>query len=299
MWKALMKQTMEQPNLKTLSLNKSITENLIEANKRLDSIQKGLNSYLETKRTAFPRFYFLSNEDLLEILSQIRDPKAVQVHLRKCFENINELEFNESNTEIIAMLSLEKESIQFINPISPTGVVEGWLTEVERTMRDTIQHTIGKALATYSEETREKWLLMWPGQVILAVSQILWTRAATKAIQTNSNIQPLKAYYSLLSDQINQTVKLLRGDLSIVNRMALEALIVTDVHARDTIASLIEAEVADDGDFEWISKLRYYWENNSLVVRMVNASLDYGYEYLGNTGRLVITPLTERCCKFF
>lgn len=71
--------------------------------------------------------------------------------------------------------------------------------------------------------------------------------------------------------------------------------------ARDVIAQLVESQVVGVTDFQWLAQLRYYWddEKNSMLVRMITTEIEYAYEYLGNSGRLVITPLTDRCYRYF
>lgn len=83
-----------------------------------------------------------------------------------------------------------------------------------------------------------------------------------------------------------------------MERITLKALVVIDVHARDVVHDLIVKEIKNVADFDWSAQLRYYWEEkDTLRVKMVTAVIDYAYEYLGNSLRLVITPLTDRCYR--
>lgn len=117
-WHKLMNEIYDDPSASTVMNRKEIGEILKTANEKLERVQKGLNDYLESKRTLFPRFYFLSNDELLEILSETKDPKRVQPHLKKCFEGIAKLQFDDE-LKIHGMYSVEGELVPFVRVIDP------------------------------------------------------------------------------------------------------------------------------------------------------------------------------------
>ena len=90
-----------------------------------------MRDYLESKRAVFARFYFLSNDELLEILSQTKEVENVRPHLRKVFENLVDVTFKPDKT-IVCMFSGEKEKIDFIAAVDPKDKgVEYWMGELE------------------------------------------------------------------------------------------------------------------------------------------------------------------------
>ncbi|NXG19392.1 DYH7 protein, partial [Grallaria varia] len=296
-WREIMKFCVEDPKVLVATSLPGLTEKLQNSNELLDKIMKGLNAYLEKKRLFFPRFFFLSNDEMLEILSETKDPLRVQPHLKKCFEGIAKLDFLH-NLDIKGMCSSEGERIQLISTISTSearGAVEKWLIQVEDVMLKTIRDVIAKSRMAYLETERKRWVLEWPGQVVLCVSQMYWTSEVHEVLCSGS--EGLKGYYDTLQLQLNDIVELVRGKLSKQTRTTLGALVTIDVHARDVIKEMIESGVESETDFQWLAQLRYYWQSENVRVCIINCNVKYAYEYLGNSPRLVITPLTDRCYR--
>ncbi|KAH9490581.1 Dynein heavy chain 12, axonemal [Bulinus truncatus] len=296
-FKDVMLKCAKNPHVLEACTTKGVIEKLIDSNNFLDKINKGLNAYLEKKRLFFPRFFFLSNDEMLEILSETKDPLRVQPHLKKCFEGINKLDFD-AELIIHGMFSGEGENVPFsytVDTNEAKGSVERWLLQVQDCMLVSVRDVIEESIDDYQNTPRKSWVQEWPGQVVICVGSIYWTQEVQESLLMGP--EGLFNYHKVLQDQLTDIVDLVRGKLTTQQRITLGALVVIDVHARDVVFDMAKKGVAAENDFAWLAQLRYYWEEANVLVRITNATVKYAYEYLGNSGRLVITPLTDRCYR--
>jgi len=289
-WRELMRRTSQNLNVMASTAQPQILAQMLKANAELDRIQKHLEEYLETKRAAFPRFYFLSNDELLAILSQARNPQMVQPHLVKCFDAIASLQFTDvpNSIEVTGMVSGEGERVGFVRPVFTRGNTETWLQEVETMMRLTVKTLIKQCLVAYPTTEadtidRSAWLHSWPSQPILVVDQIMWTAgvaAALRQMESGADHHALKSFLAHSKQQIAAMVSLVRGPLDKQVRQMMSSLVILDVHARDVVDKMVQDHTANTHDFEWQKQIRHYFEQTldpSLAAeneRMLAASGD-------------------------
>uniref|UniRef100_A0A667HU43 Dynein axonemal heavy chain 9 n=1 Tax=Lynx canadensis TaxID=61383 RepID=A0A667HU43_LYNCA len=303
-FKELAYDAQKTPNVVEATNKPGLYEKLEGLQSRLHLCEKALAEYLNTKRLAFPRFYFLSSSDLLDILSNGTAPQEVQRHLSKLFDNMAKMEFqldaSEKATKIsLGMYSKEGEYVAFSEPCDCSGQVEIWLNHVLAHMKATVRHGMTEGVAAYEEKPREQWLFDYPAQVALTCTQIWWTTEVGIAFARleEGYENAMKDYYRKQVVQLKTLITMLLGQLSKGDRQKIMTICTVDVHARDVVAKMIAQKVDNAQAFLWLSQLRHRWDDEAkhCFANICDAQFLYSYEYLGNTPRLVITPLTDRC----
>ena len=77
----------------------------------LGKIQKALGEYLERERASFPRFYFVGDEDLLEIIGNSKSIPKLQKHFKKMFAGVTAIILNEEENLVTGLSSKEGEEV--------------------------------------------------------------------------------------------------------------------------------------------------------------------------------------------
>ncbi|CAF1186132.1 unnamed protein product [Adineta steineri] len=283
-----------------------VYEQLESIQERLALCEKALAQYLETKRLAFPRFYFVSPAELLDILSNGNAPEKVMRHLSKLFDSIARLELVDDKRikdaklkEAIAMYSKESEKVDFPSSCDLNGQVEVWLNRVLDKMRETVRYCLAEAINAYEDKPRELWVQDYPAQIALTGSQVYWTMEVNSAFARieEGYENGLKDYYKKAVGQLNALIEMLLTDISPLERQKIETICTIDVHARDVVAKMVHARIENANEFLWQCQLRHRWDEREkdCFANICDAQFRYAHEYLGNQPRLVITPLTDRC----
>lgn len=249
----------------------------------------------QTKRNAFPRFYFLSDDDLLELLGQSTKESIVQKHIKKLFPGINRLKIdtNQKNasTSIVKIVSSEGEEVKLSEPISMVGPIETWLSHLLKQIKMTLIDLIVKCNKT--DQFTVDMMKSYPEQVICLTKAIQFTKQTEKAISAMNLQTHLKA---LKNEIVFYTTKIPK-DVDNLTKIKVRSILLDLVHQATIVQQLIDENVTSVLDWGWVQQMKFFLNVSTkmVTVKMVSAEFEYSYEYLGNVNRLVDTKLTHNC----
>jgi dynein heavy chain len=269
----------------------------------LDKSQKSLTDYLNSKKKVFPRFYFISDEDLLSVLGS-SEASSIQPQLNKLFDNVKSFVFDKSN-KVSRVVSEEDESFALPEPYKPEGAVEIWMTKVDEIMISTLRKMTKEGVFNYAKMERVDWMKKYLGMIVLVAKQIWWTwrvEDVFRKVDEQQDKYAMKKEAEQQTKELKELIDLVRSDLESEDpsggfRRKINNMIIISVHERDIVDRFVRDSILTAKEFEWESQLRFYWRYNlnDIQIEQCTGKFRYGYEYQGLTTRLVITPLTDRC----
>lgn len=267
-------------------------------------IKRALYGYLEKQRELFPRFYFLGNDDLLELIGNSTNIFIIGKHIRKIFPSVSSLELDDNGISISAVISPENEKLVMSKPVSflTQSSLVIMLKDLEEMIQRTLSHLIGKLVEMlYSEDSDvtlyegvASLLMHYPNQIILLGFQI-W---ATRLIETNAENGLLSQSGKQLRIACQSLTALVKAHDDLLLRVKAENLLIELIHKLSIIDKLSQLEHAPLSSFCWFEEPKVYLRDEDLIdtlskveVQIGNYCTLYGFEYLGAPQKLAYTPL--------
>lgn len=275
----------------------------------LGKVRRSLNEYLEKQRELFPRFYFIGNEDLLEIIGNSNNIDSLGPHLSKMFQGVAALEFDDHTSSIVSVLSPQGETVPLRTPISLIKYPHliSWLVALEHEIKVTLESLTRLAVSKFSrfylvtEPTITGDVILnlineFPSQVNDLALNINFTLSVESAMTNNR----LKDVHDRVVGLIAQLTEQLHSKREPLERRKVEFMIIEIIHQRDIIGDLIDKK-SDDLKFLWNIQQRFYHQPKSklgdlqsVIMKQSHCQFNYGFEFQGAPDKLVYTSSMDQ-----
>ncbi len=302
-FKTIMVGVHKKPNIRFQCRDKSKISELKIILHNFEVAEKILTEHLDSKKNEFSRFYFLTEQDLLQIMGSADPLNTINPNMVKLYENCKELFTHSKDKKMIAgMKSQEDESLDFEKPIKIDSQqqVGIWMNKVDDEMKATLKYLTKSAIFEFTKLELAKFILTHLGMITLLCVESWWTYALEDVFfrVKNGDKYAMKKELERQSEFLMNLVKIVRrAELTKQDRMKLNNLIIRVVHGREIVDKFVRDSIMSMREFEWESQLKFSWDKkqDDIIIKQCNGSFYSCYEYQGLGNRLVVTGLTDRC----
>jgi len=260
---------------------------------QLDICKKSLSDFLDGRRRQFPRYYFTSEADLLDILSNGSSPEKVLKHTSKVYLQTETLVLHkderteEDRPYAIGWVSgVGVENVEFEPRVPLNGKVEIYQQTLLDAMKQTLFNNLTRSVVRYSAMSRGEWLMHKkpapnpkddasdPAQIILITLAVYYVQEVEEVFRgfakPDNNGQGMKDYMKKQVGQLNELIRLTQTKLNKSDRTRVMVCITMDAHSRDIVIGMIREEVKEVTHFMWQSQLKHKFRKPGANASFVN-----------------------------
>ncbi|XP_058817897.1 dynein axonemal heavy chain 2-like [Topomyia yanbarensis] len=284
--------------------------------KRFEDLFQSLNEIMQSKRKSCVRLYLISDHLLIKLIAHPFNVEFVNQAIQQMFENISsvcmrrhDLPLRYYHWEVSGVYTKDNESIKFLKPLVLDNLasIEQIINEIEQCIREFLKNALRGCLLqlkrNYFNRVECGWLNTWIHQVCLkstSIENTLHIRNALVQANLLGKIKPLKMlrtmHNKLLNELTTASKNLSNTDESAWLRKKIDDMVIMEINARDVINHLVLQKVTGLKNFEWLSQVRTYWndQTGACSTAHLNSIMHYGYECKPSSQPIFMNPHTDR-----
>ena len=298
LWREIMSAVTEGPSWKSVSEDTSLFYRLESIDQDLNRLMPLLQKYFEQARRSCTRLYFLSDDELADVLAcEYDDLSLINKYVHYLYPAVRCLEIHGLNRSLCTVISEYGDTLNLI-PILPTKNVrpEVWLSALEQKISSALCKEINRARKTHLDSDHvSQWIEMHVEQALLVVYSIYFVCDVERALSSASfYCNELKAISRSKDAIISQCASFHLVSMSTLTRKKLSSMIIMIKNQQSMLENMINAKIIIGvGDFEWQRYVRVHWRNTAsgcqegVDVHVIHRSYAYGMEYSGNQQNMV------------
>ncbi|OHT05712.1 Dynein heavy chain family protein [Tritrichomonas foetus] len=309
-WSNIARHTLKDTRLFSVCAYPSLLESLKENNTTMEQILASLGKFLDTKRQAIPRLFFLGNEEVLTLSTTSNFALFTSI-LTKIFMHVARIDCHEhdgaegeaayaSNNlqrlKIYGLVGEDGDSIQFQRHIQCGASMETWVNQLIDTMKTTVKDSIAASIPGCQSGSFIDWVMTTPTYIAFITLNVVFCNEMEECFATyESNPRAFQQYESILKRRIEDTSDSFLLPLSSRDEQKLNIILTQLLGFRDRFKNATEKIQNHSPYLEWLHSLRFRFLPNSasISVEFSDFKWDHGYEYWGKTPNLIHTPMID------
>ncbi|EAY00841.1 Dynein heavy chain family protein [Trichomonas vaginalis G3] len=311
-WHNICVNTLQDTRIIEVCSYPTIYEDFKDFNTSIEIILSSLTSYLDMKRELVPRFYLLSNYELLRLLTTT-DFSIFTSELSKIMMHITRLdsqalnandsdsamvqdECNFPGTKIFGIAGEDGDILNLTETVVCSGAIEEWVPELINSMKKSVRDAITLSLSRYASSSLNDWMMTASTYIGMITLNISFTRDIEDCFNNlETNPKGFQHYASKIKKKVQELISTLANPLS-PNDAQKISIILSILLSHYDKANLYSDRASVRNwkiDFENCIVYRYDAPTMNVLINYKDHSWSHAAEFWGCCPSMIMTPAIE------